>query len=723
MRIRSNVKWIACLVFSIAIVVLAPMEVFATEKSDSGKWKWDFNQTGDTEGWTIPAHFTGRVQGGTLWISMTNTKWHNNIWDHLSPIRDGKIGGVYTIDSPRGLGIAAEKFNKVKIRLLNLSPETDGYVQWLGPDEPDKKANIRPAVEDAVHFSMKPYYHQWQEVTCHIDGQWKGVIDQIRIIPGILTHRGDIWIDWLEVTDGPPREPLPRPDLISDRVVPRINIPGIKQAEFQDAFYVLDESMWIDVPFHGFEYPFFTPGAGGACYGWSWWQLDCNVSLGGAKWANQEFAENVIRGFIGVQAQNPDGRIDLLGRCPNRGAPHHLSSLPRYFEAAYDVACRTNDSRLREEIYESLRKYHQWWYSPVKRDSKTGLVMALSEESVSYPGFNQPPQTIATVDTNIAVALGVDRIAKLAQQLGHTKEAKQYRQLFKEHVHAINQYLWDEAEGAYYPYNVKKSQRELKLNSTTFEPFRLKIASPEQIEKLIPKMLDPDLFNWGILPLTTAAKTSAEYCEETGGNAGRAWFGNVWTMRNLPIADGLVDIGRHDLAGELAWHTIKAFNGRYAENLTAKGQTHGVSRYCWSASLYIQAIIEYLFGVDYDVAEGRLRIMPHIPEELAQEIISIKNLILPTGGQTRLSVTIQPDKKSGGRLINVRIDGDLVESMNIEVLQPRSEKQSSPEIVNPPDGLPYQRIKRPNCKNIKGLETVAGIRIPMRRTLTVQFLP
>ena len=38
------------------------------------------------------------------------------------------------------------------------------------------------------------------------------------------------------------------------------------------------------------------------------------------------------------------------------------------------------------------------------------------------------------------------------------------------------------------------------------------------------------------------------------------FFGNVFTFRNLPIIAGLEDCGRHDLASELAWMTIKAFN-------------------------------------------------------------------------------------------------------------------------------------------------------------------
>jgi hypothetical protein len=107
--------------------------------------------------------------------------------------------------------------------------------------------------------------------------------------------------------------------------------------------------------------------------------------------------------------------------------------------------------------------------------------------------------------------------------------------------------------------------------------------------------------------------------------------------------------------------------------------------------------------------------------ELAQETISIKNLILPTGGQTRLNLSVQPDLKNGGRLINLTIDGDLVDDLNIEVVQPQSDKQPLPEIVNLPDSVPFQRIKRTNGKNVKGLETVVGVRIPMRRILTVRF--
>ncbi len=101
--------------------------------------------------------------------------------------------------------------------------------------------------------------------------------------------------------------------------------------------------------------------------------------------------------------------------------------------------------------------------------------------------------------------------------------------------------------------------------------------------------------------------------EATGTYDGRAWFGDVWTLRNLPVINGLEDAGKHDLAAELAWSTIKTFNSNYCEFIVpSNGSGEGVQRYGWSASQYIQAIIENLFGIDYDFLNKRLRIVPHI---------------------------------------------------------------------------------------------------------------
>jgi hypothetical protein len=250
--------------------------------------------------------------------------------------------------------------------------------------------------------------------------------------------------------------------------------------------------------------------------------------------------------------------------------------------------------------------------------------------------------------------------------------------------------------------------------------FRLNMARPSQREKLIQKLVDPELFCWDKVPLTTAARTHPNFTDDAP-SCGAGWFGMVWTMRNLPIVDGLTDIGRYDLAAHLAWKTIKYFSGNYHEFISPiTGQSEGgTPRYCWSASLYIQAIIEYLFGVDYDIAEKRLRIMPLIPDDLAGEKLSLEKLILPTGGDTRLAIFIAANQEE--RLISVEIHGDVVEEMNIEVLQAQAKRKPLPDVIEGPESTDYEIVKRANYSKVEGLETVVGVQTPMRKRLKVRF--
>ncbi len=207
----------------------------------------------------------------------------------------------------------------------------------------------------------------------------------------------------------------------------KYRLPGISQQDFKDAFKVLDECIVTDVPLNGFNYPYMAPGG---AYGSNWWQLDGSLNVAGAKWTNQKFTEDIIRGFAEVQAQNPDGRIDLWGGSTTRGQVADVSSLPRYFEAAYDVARRSNDSLLRNTIFESMKKYLGYWFSSAKRDKTTGLITGVFEESFS----NIPEEvgSLAPIDLNVAVAVGCYNTSRIAAYLGKAREADRYLNDFKQ---------------------------------------------------------------------------------------------------------------------------------------------------------------------------------------------------------------------------------------------------------------------------------------------------
>ncbi len=665
---------------------------------EEAQWFWGFDKWNDREGWSLPDILNGTVSGGALWLTIqaerkdTLPSWRSQIW--------GSAPG-YTLVSPENLNIPADQFNKIVIRLRNLSPETDGFILWQTSEKPGEDAG-------SVRFTMKPDCAEWQEVVCHMDSRWKGTVYRIKILPAQMFQRGDIWIDWITVSSGAVKPAGQRPDVCSAGVMPQLILPGIRQQEFEDAFKVLDECIVTDVPLNGFNYPYMAPGG---AYGSNWWQLDGSLNVAGAKWTNQQFVENIIRGFSEVQKQNPDGRIDLWGGSTTRGQVADVSSLPRFFEAAYDVARRSNDPELRNTAYESMEKYLGYWFSQSKRDKATGLITGIFEEALSIDPAEYG--SIAPIDLNVAVAAGCYYTSRIAASLGKGDEAERFLDDFNQLSSSINQYMWNEEFHVYYNYDVLEKKQERRLLCTTFDPLLLGIAPPDRVEKLMPVLVNPSLFNWGNRPLTTIAKTEPEYVEAAGVYDGRAWFGDVWTLRNLPVINGLEDAGKHDLAAELTWSTIKTFNANYCEFIVpSTGAGEGVQRYGWSASQYIQAIIENLFGIDYDFQEGRLRIVPHIPKELMKQEIEIRNLLIPSKSELRLDLKIKQTKK-GKATIKIKLHGSL-----------------PPQMLEA--GLPADQIRQVILTDkagkkilpaveIRGLKGVSGIRTEMTDYVELVF--
>jgi len=664
--------------------------------TNKSKWCWDFNHYDNTEGWVIPEEFEGKVMGGALCLRISSRERSQM---ELNQQEKNQIfpREWYSIVSPCNLGIPADKTWIIKMRILNLSPETDGMITCKG---------IKNSKEytGSGRFHMSPYLRGWQEVECYLNEDlWDGTVEKISITIGLLGRQGDILIDRISIIEGIQHkyEKKSHPNVNSKDIVPLIKLPGIMQDDIQMAFDVLDECMVIDVPAKGFTYPFIAPGGR---YGPCWWQLDTSLALSSLKWVNQKFCEDVIEGFIDVQEQNPDGRIDLWGGSPIRGCVGDISSLPKYIKVAYDIARRSSYVNFQEKVYNSIKNYLRWWLSPVKRDVNTGLIMGVFEESFGV--FNWKPQTIAQVDLNVEVAVGCMYTAELAERLGYSRDSVKYRGIFKEIKESINKYMWNEEKGAYYSYNLKKRQLQSQLLCTIFDTFRFNIIPPERVETLLDKLVDQKLFNWNTYPVTSVAKTDETYIEATGDYDGRAWNGNIWTLRNLPIIEGLKDIGRYDLAGKLTWKVIKMFNANYAEFLKpSDGSGQGVKRYAWTASQYIEMIIEHLFGIDYDKQRRLLKVIPNIVEDLNGEEIAINKLRLSGNPETYINIKIS--NHAYKVFINVEIDGEFIGGM-LEVLIPVMKGELVKVIdINRKQEVPVTYWTKGNAK-LGGVQLVAS---------------
>lgn len=411
----------------------------------------------------------------------------------------------------------------------------------------------------------------------------------------------------------------------------KLAFPNISQKDFAYAFECLEDCKQSDAADFGFHYPYFTPGG---AYGKQWWQLDSSLALSGYKWIDRSFAETALLNFI--ESQKEDGRICLWGKdiLPKQVAGNNfpkqhegVSSLPKIFDVAYHILQGSSDTDLVSKTYGMMEKYLNWWYRD-RYDPKTGLMTAVFEETfIPYLGS---AMEYAAVDTNVEVYVGLIYTADIAERLEKKADAEALRKKAESLKSAINKVLWNERKGAYYPYDLRADKHIDCLMASTFYPLRMHIAGENQKIRLIALLKDEEHFNWNTIPLTSVSKKDPLFQTTTGIYQGNAsWSGNVWTLINEMIVRGLLDCGEKELATELALKTIYAFNNNCSEFINPfDGSGHGVLKYAWTASQYLELIIEIIFGIRSNMTEKEVCISPNLCDELKKQEISIEGVMV-----------------------------------------------------------------------------------------------
>lgn len=408
-----------------------------------------------------------------------------------------------------------------------------------------------------------------------------------------------------------------------------IGVNGISQSDLNYAVECLEYCKQENVPVCGFNYPYFSPGGG---YGQQWWQLDSSLALCGYKWIDRKFAETALLNFI--ESQKEDGRICLWGsdELPKIVAggnflkqSTNVSSLPKIFDVAYHILQGSADEELKKATYDMMRKYIEWWFNS-RLDKETGLITAVFEETfIPYLGVSGE---YAPVDTNTEVYVGCHYTWLMAQKYGEKSYAEILSKRKKQLKESINRYLWNAEKGAYYPYDIKEKRSIDCLMASTFYPLRLGIADKEQTDRLIELLKNHKYFNWDTIPLTSVSKTDKLFTTTTGAYQGNlSWRGNVWTLINETVIRGLVDCDENELASELALRTLYAFKSNCSEFINPfDGSGHGVEKYAWTASQFIELIVEIVFGLSYDAEKNVIIISPNLSEELKNQSLYLKNI-------------------------------------------------------------------------------------------------
>ena len=433
----------------------------------------------------------------------------------------------------------------------------------------------------------------------------------------------------------------------------KLEFPGITQEEFEDAFSVLDECIVRTLPCLGFTNPFMGPGGQ---YGSCWWERDSTLTLNGYCWLDQKFCEDALDNFTRVQKEN--GRIPLYGGDRVGDYDVELSAIPVIFEVVLRICKRSTDKEYIRKMYNMLVRYMDWWLSPLKRDSKTGLICGIFEET--DPSDIAEQLTVAEVDLNVQVCVGADVLAEIAEYLGEEEAAVRYHALFHEFRALINKWMYNPEDGAYYSYLVKEERLQTeRFYNYMFDTFKRKIVPEERIPRLLAILKDDKYFGYDSkYGITTMARTCSQYCETVGVYKGyHSWSGNIWTLRNEIIITGLRDSGCRKESAHMSYQTIMTFNGNYAEFISpSTGIGHGVERYGWSASEYIELIVEEIFGIRYNAWTDTLTVSPNIPEEIYGETISIKNVSLGNGKYVHVAIECAKNPKVAYEVTDVQAE-------------------------------------------------------------------
>lgn len=653
---------------------------------------WQFNAVDDFEGWTVPERMRMAVNGGSLWLAPNPKETNPSVlaslnyqiygdYNVLSRLRQGEeakrdgpsnngqlsIAGPVSLNiaSPADLSIAipprGEQQLGVKVRLLNLSPVNNIDLKWRAKTD-------AVASWSSKRCSVRPDIKQWQTVTCYIDRQWNGTIDQIALGISENVVRGDLWVDSIQIETVDPEPSFVRPDIAKPALLPKISVPGLTQAHFEDAFKVLDECLVIDVPAYGFPYPFMKAGADGLYGDYAWPYGDTILTAASAAWVNQHFAENVLRGAAEIQAQNPDGRISGYPWEPYMGQPADNNFRPDpYFDSAHVIAMRTHDDQLRTKAYESMRKYLDWWLSPTKRHAMTGLIMGDWEEALNFEMLESSAdpraQSRAPVDLNASIVVGAELTASIASSIGKDEEATYLRQVSDELRRSINKWMWNEEDGFYYDYDIRNSRQSRKRTAQAFFTFRHGIAPESRRKRLLMQLTDPAKFNWGRTPpIVNKSRVDIDDNENA-----------VLAFTTRPVVAGLEESGEFGLAAELNWQILQTFGRDFREHYYASGGGGGGGRYAVTAAAFIDGIIGALFGVKYDGITDSVRIAPNLPKRLYGRTLQLNGLILPTGSDTRLSIRLTQAAADRVRML-ISFTGGLPKG-DVEVLLPGHQKK------------------------------------------------
>ena len=335
---------------------------------------------------------------------------------------------------------------------------------------------------------------------------------------------------------------------------------------------------------------------------WAWDSWRFSAAL--AKFA-PELAKDNIRAMLDYQL--PDGMIiDCIYTDPKENNARD-SKPPLVSWAVDEIFTHTQDTAFVSEMYPQLLSYYKWWYN--KRDhnqngmceygSTDGTVEAAAWESgmdnairfdnakmLKNKGYDDAWSfDQESVDLNAYLALECQLLNKFASILGVTFDAPDYRE-------QVADYFFDSEIGFFFDKRINDGAFIQEPGCEAYTPLWTKVATPEQVEKMMPLLTDTTKFSTYI-PFPTIAADNPKY------NPRGYWRGPIWLDQTYFAIRGLRNYGYHELADQYTLQVFDRLQGLQKgapihENYgTHTGERLKAPHFSWSSSHLLMLYSNY----------------------------------------------------------------------------------------------------------------------------------
>lgn len=223
----------------------------------------------------------------------------------------------------------------------------------------------------------------------------------------------------------------------------------------------------------------------------------------------------------------------------------------------------TGDCALLKTAYEGLKAYLFW--NRAHRDSNENFLYewAISERvhgECGECGWDHAPQRDAApkmdaIDFSCYMANEAACMAHIAALLGKSEDAQRWESWFDSIRAAVNDRLWDEADGLYYDRIVSTGEIQKVRTVSSFLPLFAGICSRRQANRLVENLADPAQFGEDFGVSSVSADDPA-FCADM-------WREPVWIHFHYMILLGLQRYGYEAQAQALAQKMIDAMGFWY----------------------------------------------------------------------------------------------------------------------------------------------------------------